>query len=221
VDNKLSAAWLRADHFEKFPVDFSLNFIPGSQYWTQLADGLSFSSESVRRYPSLHVAIRHLYGRFSKGTLEDYDFAAGSGYLNSRRDLQLAIWNVQHDMDMPTKADDPRSQDWTSAVDTAAGSNGNPMGDSGGTLWSSSNSQYFSSSAFGGGGGGGSGSGNSADSGVVSGRSIVNALARSASSDPSVTGAVAPLPLPFWGGLALMAIVFGWRAMSSRKPVVD
>ena len=182
-------AWVHAASFQTFCVEYAINFVPGSQYWTQVANGASFGG-AKNGYNPLSPEVAYLFTRFTWGTLDHYDYAPGEGRVESATELQLAIWSIQEDLGSPNlTSNDQRAKDWiTEALDAMTTGTWSGLGDVGVLPpWTNSTNQDFANAA-------------QAQSGMSAGGS---------GQPPPVV----PLPTPFWAITGLAGILFGWRAI--------
>ena len=241
IEDLVSKSWFGSNCFQKLPVDYSTNFVPGSQYWTQVPEAGSFRDE-LKRFKPPHPAVAGLYARFSRASNESADFAGGEGPLGSSRDLQLAIWHVQSDLDRSTSKSEKSATDWLSNPLTLNGNNGLSSYGTGPISGASGTGGLFGSSAsgdFGGGNGGAASGGASAASSIANTQSVATTVGLSnggiANGPSSGTGtsdsattvpksgnsalnvAVVPLPSTAWGGLGLIAILLCVRGLNRNR----
>jgi hypothetical protein len=188
-------AWVHANSFQTFCVDYAINFVPGSQYWTQVANGASFGGVNNGFNP-LNPEVAYLFTRFTKGNLDHYDYVPGSGRVASATELQMAIWSLQHDLDAPGLTNgDQQAKDWISeAVNAVTSGSWSGLGDVQVLqLWTNSTNQDFAHAAQ--------------DQLVMGGLGSGQPLP------------VVPLPAPVWGIVGLMGALLAWRVFGPDKTV--
>jgi hypothetical protein len=98
------AAAILSGTAQVFCVEYNEEFSPGNQYWVQLDDGAKFDGVP-NGFNSLTPQAAYLFHRFWTGDLANdahpYDYAPGAGREASAGDLQLALWHLQNEANIP------------------------------------------------------------------------------------------------------------------------
>jgi hypothetical protein len=87
-----------------FCVEYNEEFSPGNRYWVQLDDGAKFDGVP-NGFNALTPQAAYLFHRFWTGDLANdahpYNYTLGSARIASAGDLQLALWHLQNEANIP------------------------------------------------------------------------------------------------------------------------